>query len=229
MGIALIMLMAGFIKICSVHTPSSNPKLPPPKPLPGTEPPVFRSLQYPRMVSTWADHTNVRTFDGILCDWKNSHNNRGYTINCRLLLGQLFFCLFFKVLFMVFFSGTLKRRRQQPTNQQQQGQWRYRQPRENYQMGQMRRWGTLPWFFFVPSKGALHSKELPLILKNSQNLLKDLRFHRPKPKVFWRPVEPNELSTWALSLVSSGSHSFYRKQSSMRDSRRNSLLSAKWS
>lgn len=29
------MLMAGFIKICSVHTPSSNPKLPPPKPLPG--------------------------------------------------------------------------------------------------------------------------------------------------------------------------------------------------
>uniref|UniRef100_A0A665VEE0 Disintegrin and metalloproteinase domain-containing protein 10 n=1 Tax=Echeneis naucrates TaxID=173247 RepID=A0A665VEE0_ECHNA len=36
MGIALVMLMAGFIKICSVHTPSSNPKLPPPKPLPGT-------------------------------------------------------------------------------------------------------------------------------------------------------------------------------------------------
>ncbi|KAA0723306.1 Disintegrin and metalloproteinase domain-containing protein 10 [Triplophysa tibetana] len=36
MGIALIMVMAGFIKICSVHTPSSNPKLPPPKPLPGT-------------------------------------------------------------------------------------------------------------------------------------------------------------------------------------------------
>nr|XP_057945379.1 disintegrin and metalloproteinase domain-containing protein 10 [Doryrhamphus excisus] len=36
MGIALIMLMGGFIKICSVHTPSSNPKLPPPKPLPGT-------------------------------------------------------------------------------------------------------------------------------------------------------------------------------------------------
>ncbi|KAM9409775.1 disintegrin and metalloproteinase domain-containing protein 10 isoform 2-T2 [Pholidichthys leucotaenia] len=36
MGIALILLMAGFIKICSVHTPSSNPKLPPPKPLPAT-------------------------------------------------------------------------------------------------------------------------------------------------------------------------------------------------
>ncbi|XP_017297657.1 disintegrin and metalloproteinase domain-containing protein 10 isoform X2 [Kryptolebias marmoratus] len=31
MGIALIMLMAGFIKVCSVHTPSSNPKLPPRK------------------------------------------------------------------------------------------------------------------------------------------------------------------------------------------------------
>ncbi|XP_037103271.1 disintegrin and metalloproteinase domain-containing protein 10 isoform X1 [Syngnathus acus] len=36
MGIALILLMAGFIKVCSVHTPSSNPKLPPPRPLPGT-------------------------------------------------------------------------------------------------------------------------------------------------------------------------------------------------
>ncbi|KAI4830547.1 hypothetical protein KUCAC02_002171 [Chaenocephalus aceratus] len=77
MGIALIMLMAGFIKICSVHTPSSNPKLPPPKPLP----------------------------------------------------------------------GTLKRRRQQQAQQQAlsqgqgqgQGQRHHRQPRENYQMGQMRR------------------------------------------------------------------------------------------
>ncbi|XP_061610773.1 disintegrin and metalloproteinase domain-containing protein 10 [Phyllopteryx taeniolatus] len=35
MGITLILLMAGFIKVCSIHTPSSNPKLPPPKPLPG--------------------------------------------------------------------------------------------------------------------------------------------------------------------------------------------------
>ncbi|XP_032906527.1 disintegrin and metalloproteinase domain-containing protein 10 [Amblyraja radiata] len=68
MGIALIMLMAGFIKICSVHTPSSNPKLPPPKPLP----------------------------------------------------------------------GTLKRRRQQQQQQQAMQQSRQR-PRENYQMGQMRR------------------------------------------------------------------------------------------
>ncbi|XP_048828902.1 disintegrin and metalloproteinase domain-containing protein 10-like [Brienomyrus brachyistius] len=69
MGIALIMLMAGFIKICSVHTPSSNPKLPPPKPLP----------------------------------------------------------------------GTLKRRRPQHTQPQPQPQRHHRQPRENYQMGQMRR------------------------------------------------------------------------------------------
>uniref|UniRef100_A0A8C7PJX9 Disintegrin and metalloproteinase domain-containing protein 10 n=1 Tax=Oncorhynchus mykiss TaxID=8022 RepID=A0A8C7PJX9_ONCMY len=67
MGIALIMLMAGFIKICSVHTPSSNPKLPPPKPLPGT------------------------------------------------------------------------RRRQQSNGQQPQQQRNQRQPRENYQLGQMRR------------------------------------------------------------------------------------------
>ncbi|XP_026992905.1 disintegrin and metalloproteinase domain-containing protein 10 [Tachysurus fulvidraco] len=70
MGIALIMLMAGFIKICSVHTPSSNPKLPPPKPLP----------------------------------------------------------------------GTLKRRRAQAQSSQPQPQRAHnRQPRENYQMGQMRR------------------------------------------------------------------------------------------
>uniref|UniRef100_A0A667YQC1 Disintegrin and metalloproteinase domain-containing protein 10 n=1 Tax=Myripristis murdjan TaxID=586833 RepID=A0A667YQC1_9TELE len=69
MGIALIMIMAGFIKICSVHTPSSNPKLPPPKPLP----------------------------------------------------------------------GTLKRRRPQHAGAQAQAQRHHRQPRENYQMGQMRR------------------------------------------------------------------------------------------
>lgn len=52
MGIALIMLMAGFIKICSVHTPSSNPKLPPPKPLPGTRPPGSGNLQRPVVLST---------------------------------------------------------------------------------------------------------------------------------------------------------------------------------
>lgn len=36
--------------------------------------------------------------------------------------------------------GTLKRRRTQHTNPQSQGQRHYRQQRENYQMGQMRRW-----------------------------------------------------------------------------------------
>uniref|UniRef100_A0A3B3QJA2 Disintegrin and metalloproteinase domain-containing protein 10 n=1 Tax=Paramormyrops kingsleyae TaxID=1676925 RepID=A0A3B3QJA2_9TELE len=49
MGIALILLMAGFIKICSVHTPSSNPKLPPPKPLPGktTQPLTVQEVKLP--------------------------------------------------------------------------------------------------------------------------------------------------------------------------------------
>lgn len=50
MGIALIMLMAGFIKICSVHTPSSNPKLPPPKPLPGESRNVQRKLISPEKI-----------------------------------------------------------------------------------------------------------------------------------------------------------------------------------
>ncbi|XP_068168709.1 disintegrin and metalloproteinase domain-containing protein 10-like [Antennarius striatus] len=35
MGFFFIILMAGFIKVCSVHTPSNNPRLLPPKPLPG--------------------------------------------------------------------------------------------------------------------------------------------------------------------------------------------------
>lgn len=48
MGIALIMLMAGFIKICSVHTPSSNPKLPPPKPLPGESRESQRKIMIPK-------------------------------------------------------------------------------------------------------------------------------------------------------------------------------------
>ncbi|CAJ1049197.1 disintegrin and metalloproteinase domain-containing protein 10 [Xyrichtys novacula] len=34
MAIALVLLMAGFIKICSIFTPSNNSKLPPPKPVP---------------------------------------------------------------------------------------------------------------------------------------------------------------------------------------------------
>uniref|UniRef100_A0A8C6TCX2 Disintegrin and metalloproteinase domain-containing protein 10 n=1 Tax=Neogobius melanostomus TaxID=47308 RepID=A0A8C6TCX2_9GOBI len=56
MGIALIMLMAGFIKICSVHTPSSNPKLPPPKPLPGQQP----SRQPPRQSQQQRHHRQPR-------------------------------------------------------------------------------------------------------------------------------------------------------------------------
>lgn len=35
MCLALVMLMAGFIKLCSVHTPSNNPKLPKHRQLPG--------------------------------------------------------------------------------------------------------------------------------------------------------------------------------------------------
>lgn len=50
MGIALIMLMAGFIKICSVHTPSSNPKLPPPKPLPGNTPTKLPLLNHCQVI-----------------------------------------------------------------------------------------------------------------------------------------------------------------------------------
>lgn len=47
-------------------------------------------------------------------------------------------------------AGTLKRRRQQQSNgQQPQQQRNQRQPRENYQLGQMRRWDTGPLFALV--------------------------------------------------------------------------------
>ncbi|XP_061414243.1 disintegrin and metalloproteinase domain-containing protein 10-like [Lethenteron reissneri] len=36
MALALVLLMAAFIRVCSVHTPTSNPTLPRHKPLPGT-------------------------------------------------------------------------------------------------------------------------------------------------------------------------------------------------
>lgn len=36
MAIAMVLLMIGFIKICSVHTPTHNPRLPKHKPIPGT-------------------------------------------------------------------------------------------------------------------------------------------------------------------------------------------------
>lgn len=48
--------------------------------------------------------------------------------------------------------GTLKRRRPQHQNQQAQGQRHYRQQRENYQMGQMRRWDAgLHFALVLPS------------------------------------------------------------------------------
>ncbi|XP_077593056.1 disintegrin and metalloproteinase domain-containing protein 10-like [Stigmatopora nigra] len=96
MGIALIMLMAGFIKICSVHTPSSNPKLPPPKPLPGT----LKRRRAQQHANSQVQH-------------QSQHG------------GQR--------------QGQRQPQRQSQQQQQQQHQRHHRQPRENYQMGQMRR------------------------------------------------------------------------------------------
>ncbi|XP_057692077.1 disintegrin and metalloproteinase domain-containing protein 10-like [Corythoichthys intestinalis] len=95
MGIALIMLMAGFIKICSVHTPSSNPKLPPPKPLPGT----LKRRRAQQHASSQVQH-------------QSQHGGHG---------------------------GQRQGQRQPQRQSQQQHQRHHRQPRENYQMGQMRR------------------------------------------------------------------------------------------
>ncbi|XP_015234460.1 PREDICTED: disintegrin and metalloproteinase domain-containing protein 10-like [Cyprinodon variegatus] len=94
MGIALIMLMAGFIKICSVHTPSSNPKLPPPKPLPGT----LKRRRAQQHASSQVQHQS-----------QHPHAH-----------------------------GAQRQARGQP-QRQPQPQRHHRQPRENYQMGQMRR------------------------------------------------------------------------------------------
>ncbi|XP_066523268.1 disintegrin and metalloproteinase domain-containing protein 10-like [Hoplias malabaricus] len=96
MGIALIMMMAGFIKICSVHTPSSNPKLPPPKPLPGTL--KRRRAQHASQQQHHHQHHN-----------QNQHPHAHGHQN------------------------------QRPSQRQPQPQRHHRQPRENYQMGQMRR------------------------------------------------------------------------------------------
>lgn len=59
-------------------------------------------------------------------------------------------------------AGTLKRRRQQQANQQLQGQGQrhHRQHRENYQMGQMRRWDT----------GLLFASVLPSAYNGSTSL-----------------------------------------------------------
>ncbi|XP_013876959.1 disintegrin and metalloproteinase domain-containing protein 10 [Austrofundulus limnaeus] len=98
MGIALIMLMAGFIKICSVHTPSSNPKLPPPKPLPGT----LKRRRAQQHASSQVQHQS-----------QHPHPHSGH--------------------------GGQRQARGQPAQRQAQPQRHHRQPRENYQMGQMRR------------------------------------------------------------------------------------------
>ncbi|KAL2093367.1 hypothetical protein ACEWY4_010679 [Coilia grayii] len=99
MGIALIMLMAGFIKICSVHTPSSNPKLPPPKPLPGT-------LKRRRAQHASQQHPHQHAHQN-----QHGHQNQHAHQN--------------------------QHPRQAP--RQPHPQRHHRQPRENYQMGQMRR------------------------------------------------------------------------------------------
>nr|XP_046208203.1 disintegrin and metalloproteinase domain-containing protein 10-like isoform X3 [Oncorhynchus gorbuscha] len=111
MGIALIMLMAGFIKICSVHTPSSNPKLPPPKPLPGT-------LKRRRAQQHARDARDAQVHQS-----QSHHGGGDHGQHHPVSGGQ----------------------RQQPSRQAQpqpQPQRHHRsqgQPRENYQMGQMRR------------------------------------------------------------------------------------------
>ncbi|XP_055049184.1 disintegrin and metalloproteinase domain-containing protein 10 [Misgurnus anguillicaudatus] len=97
MGIALIMLMAGFIKICSVHTPSSNPKLPPPKPLPGTLK-RRRAQQHANQQQQLHQHQNQHP---------HAHQNQ--------------------------------RQAPRQAQRQPQPQRHHRQPRDNYQMGQMRR------------------------------------------------------------------------------------------
>lgn len=80
-------------------------------------------------------------------------------------------------------------------------------------------------------KGSTSFQRVTFIIEKFTELIKKKKiyFTGQSRKFFWRRVEPDELSTWALRLVSSGLHSFYRKQSLMRDGRRNSLLSAKWS
>ncbi|XP_048013721.1 disintegrin and metalloproteinase domain-containing protein 10-like isoform X1 [Megalobrama amblycephala] len=100
MGIALIMLMAGFIKICSVHTPSSNPKLPPPKPLPGTL--KRRRAQHAAQQQQQQHH---------------QHHNQNQHAH----------------------GHQNQRPAPRQAQRQPQPQRHHRQPRENYQMGQMRR------------------------------------------------------------------------------------------
>lgn len=67
MGIALIMLMAGFIKICSVHTPTNNPKLPPAKSLPGKKPVCLKKNHQHREVLTFFNHHNLKFTGNAAC------------------------------------------------------------------------------------------------------------------------------------------------------------------
>ncbi|KAK7891027.1 hypothetical protein WMY93_022990 [Mugilogobius chulae] len=113
MGIALIMLMAGFIKICSVHTPSSNPKLPPPKPLPGT----LKRRRAQQHASSQVQHQSrdPHGHGGGHGGHGGGHGGGGQR------------------------QQQQQQQRQPSRSSQQQQQRHHRQPRENYQMGQMRR------------------------------------------------------------------------------------------
>lgn len=136
MGIALIMLMAGFIKICSVHTPSSNPKLPPPKPLPGTVSLCFYNT----------GKKGLKMYEFAYEMWRPrqiSHLFSMYPIwfICQLDLVVLTCCCV---------AGTLKRRRAQ--NPQSQGGYQMGQMGQMREMRPMRRWDTaLIWPWFSPS------------------------------------------------------------------------------
>lgn len=158
---------------------------------------------------------------------KNTHDDRGYTINSQLI----FVVVFLKVSVVCLFVFPQVHWRGDDSSKQTSS---FRASGTIVNPDRTIRWDS--WDaegHYLGSALCLQRehftpKSYLQYWKNSQNLIKHL-FHRPKLKVFWRPVEPKELSAWALMLVSSGSHSFYRKPSSMRDSRRNSLLSAKWS
>ncbi|XP_051716047.1 disintegrin and metalloproteinase domain-containing protein 10-like isoform X1 [Ctenopharyngodon idella] len=126
MGIALIMLMAGFIKICSVHTPSSNPKLPPPKPLPGTTHTSAEILSHCLMCtvcsrSLCAEGTLKRRRAQHAAQQQQQQHHQHHNQNQHAHGHQN------------------QRPAPRQAQRQPQPQRHHRQPRENYQMGQMRR------------------------------------------------------------------------------------------
>lgn len=181
MGIALIMLMAGFIKICSVHTPSSNPKLPPPKPLPGTEHPVFGNLQYPRMGTVMA------------------------TERTRLIAGLFWPLQKTTIVVCIFFLRYTEEETTAAGKPAAPGPAALPSAQRELPDGTDEKLRDITSLLLCAFKGSTSLQRFTFNIP--QNLIKDL-FHRPKPKVFWRPMEPNGLSAWALRLVSSGSHSF---------------------